>query len=47
MRRVKVKRFRAAYVLWLAKVMPSIPKGKQPISFRSWRRRVERRANAV
>jgi hypothetical protein len=47
LRKVKVKRLRSAYVLWLERILPTVPKGKRPISFRMWRRRVERAAHAV
>lgn len=39
-RKVKVKRLRVAYSAWLKGILPHVPKGRKPISFRVWRRLV-------
>jgi hypothetical protein len=40
-RKVKIKALRKVYAAWVVAVKPRIPEGMRPISFRSWRRRIQ------
>jgi hypothetical protein len=41
MRGVKVKRLAKMYNIWLKGVLPHVPEGMKPISFRVFRRRLK------
>jgi len=39
-RKIKIKALRKIYAAWIVQIKPHVPEGMQPISFRSWRRRI-------